>query len=112
MTSTVATPAAAGARVRTSGTDRAVAENRLGRKLVAPAVIVMLIVTPGKQQRRRTTMYAASSESEPTRVFSSPQRSLPIQRDPNWMERPCSGHTTALTRPVNGRRLARASDHH
>ncbi|MEX0427658.1 carbohydrate ABC transporter permease [Nocardioides sp. DS6] len=45
MTSTVATPAAAGSRVRTSGTDRAIAENRLGRKLVAPAVIVMLIVT-------------------------------------------------------------------
>lgn len=39
----LAAPAAS--RSRTPKTDRAVAENRLGRKLVAPAVIVMLVVT-------------------------------------------------------------------
>ncbi|GAA3816616.1 sugar ABC transporter permease [Nocardioides panacisoli] len=41
MTTTVATPAAR----RAATSDRAVAENRLGLRLVAPAVIVMLIVT-------------------------------------------------------------------
>ena len=45
MTTTVATPAAAGKRARTTVSDRTVAENRLGRRLVAPAVIVMLVVT-------------------------------------------------------------------
>lgn len=44
MSTTVATSAAAGERAR-SQTDRAVAENRLGRRLVAPAVLVMLVVT-------------------------------------------------------------------
>lgn len=44
MTATVA-PATTGTRARARATDRAVAENRLGLKLVAPAVIVMLVVT-------------------------------------------------------------------
>jgi multiple sugar transport system permease protein len=40
MTTTVATP-----EVRADASDRTVAENRLGLKLVAPAVIVMVLVT-------------------------------------------------------------------
>jgi multiple sugar transport system permease protein len=44
VTTTVATAGAA-TQQRPATTDRAVAENRLGLKLVAPAVIVMLIVT-------------------------------------------------------------------
>ena len=43
MTTTVSTPTAATTRPRTS--DRAAAENRLGLKLVAPAVALMLLVT-------------------------------------------------------------------
>jgi multiple sugar transport system permease protein len=44
VTSTVATPSTrAGARAKVS--DRSAAENRLGQRLIAPAVILMLIVT-------------------------------------------------------------------
>jgi multiple sugar transport system permease protein len=43
VTSTTVTPTMAAGRVQAS--DRAVAENRLGAKLVAPAVILMLLVT-------------------------------------------------------------------
>ena len=43
MSTTVATAGAR--RARPVHTDRAVAENRLGLKLVAPAVLIMMIVT-------------------------------------------------------------------
>ena len=43
MTTTVSTPATKAAQPHAS--DRATAENRLGLKLVAPAVILMLLVT-------------------------------------------------------------------
>ncbi|MFC7494445.1 MULTISPECIES: carbohydrate ABC transporter permease [unclassified Nocardioides] len=45
MTTTVATPAASAGKKRTRMTDRSRAENRLGQRLVLPAVIVMLVVT-------------------------------------------------------------------
>jgi multiple sugar transport system permease protein len=45
MTTVIATPATKAAQVPPHASDRAVAENRLGLKLVAPAVILMLIVT-------------------------------------------------------------------
>jgi len=46
VSTTIATPAtAAGPRKKAVSTDRAIAENRLGRQLVAPAVILMLLVT-------------------------------------------------------------------
>ncbi|GAB3779929.1 carbohydrate ABC transporter permease [Nocardioides ungokensis] len=44
-TATVATPKAGGHTGRKPMSDRSSAENRLGQKLVAPAVIVMLLVT-------------------------------------------------------------------
>ena len=44
-TATVATPKADGRTGRKQMSDRSSAENRLGQKLVAPAVIVMLLVT-------------------------------------------------------------------
>ncbi len=45
MTTVIATPATKAAKPPPHASDRAVAENRLGLKLVAPAVILMLIVT-------------------------------------------------------------------
>ena len=45
MTTTVATPATEAGRVPQEVSDRTRAENRLGMKLVAPALIVMLVVT-------------------------------------------------------------------
>jgi multiple sugar transport system permease protein len=46
VTTTIATPAtAAGPRGKPAITDRSAAENRLGQRLVAPAVILMLLVT-------------------------------------------------------------------
>jgi multiple sugar transport system permease protein len=46
VSTTIATPATAkGPTKKTEHTDRAIAENRLGQRLVAPAVILMLLVT-------------------------------------------------------------------
>lgn len=45
MSTAVATPAAPPKKQKAADSDRSVAENRLGQKLVAPAVILMLLVT-------------------------------------------------------------------
>ena len=45
VTAKPATPPAAGGARKGKMSDRSVAENRLGQKLVAPAVLVMLLVT-------------------------------------------------------------------
>lgn len=45
MSTAVATPAAPPQKEKAAHSDRSVAENRLGQKLVAPAVILMLLVT-------------------------------------------------------------------